>query len=332
MNYKFLLVLIPLFISKLLFSQEVSMSANVIKAHTIEQNGIMKFNNIFDLDSTGVYMLKSSRLSKANIILEHLDDDLCKNKSREIKFKEAIKPDNLLIFNDNLYFFYTKKVNINEETYLYCQSVNKETLNLNNDEIVITNGLSKYKEFNYKLSPDKTKLLIRHKLIESPYYREDTISGMVDSSEMSRLELLVFKENMIPYWELDENLKSDNKFCKLLQIEINDIGNIFILGETIEKSIKEKKQISEELLFSYTDKGQLVLISRLSISNYFLTGLKAIYGNDNTIQIYGLYSELAKGNSKGYFSMTYDVMLDKFTDKHIRQLDNDLILHGLTDK
>ena len=221
-----------------------------------------------------------------------------------------------LYFNKNLYLFTTVDNKDGNTTTLFVQSVNEESLELNNDkqkidEFYFTKKYD-YRSISTMSSPDGSKVLVTY-----PIHKSENVEKIV---------LHVFDKDMKSLYkqEIDKSLDDQTFIVEESRIENN--GDVYLLGRAVRKH--DRTLIYYSMISSYdidnynfikvTNQGQELETFKLHLYKKLILKSSFAIGAGGNIQLAGLYKEYKTPEpvfmNYGSFYITLDANNGKFLD------------------
>jgi hypothetical protein len=308
-------------------------------------------------DQTGVYAILFPRpqaineivIIKRKIKLAHITPDLTMERVVELNLKEGdVEKDYefALWLNNELYIFSSFQNQRLKRTFLFAQTVDKKTLEVNDDVMKIAeidyNDFNKFKyaEFDYKLSPDSTKLLITYALLD----KNNTI---LDKG------LSVFSNNFTTLWHSRDLGPQDSSVFRFDEFAINNNGDVYILGKSFEsrKELDNHQKYKRVVKFYFygdylrlrelpwyeyrvvalTYSGTRKQVFTPSVPNRFVRNLTLTAIGGDKILCAGVFSNEKSYSVLGNCSFIIDVHNNRMTHS-LHNFSSDFITEGLNKK
>lgn len=329
------LILISVFSSA--FSQTHTNKAALQWGNEIELKRRSTLNSVIGKDDSGIYVMvqKIKGVYKFEYTLSRLNNKMNLEKSALIDLsynQKSMSYEFSLIFNNELYV-YTSFVNRKQKVkYLFVQSIDKKTLQSNNDLKKVADFPYKTKYnpgfFEYEMSKDSSKLLV--------YY--DIPSA---SDEKQNFGLHVFDESMTELWSKKVELPYETDMFDIEDYQVDMFGNVHLVGlyynEKAQKIRNGEVNYSYRVL-SYRDNGDVLKKYRIAIEGKFLTAMNVAINNDKDIICGGFYSDNDKGNKRGIFNidgvfyLKIDNETQKVVKKDMKAFSMDFITEGMSER
>jgi len=251
--------------------------------------------SIFGHDETGYYALSY----EYKYVIEHYDPELKFKRKKELDLKYGWWSERELLavyhFHDKIYLFSSE--NRLRRKLLYVETLDKTTLNHNNDENVILNvrNLRGYSaEFHFKSSRLEQKLLV--------YSQLD-----VTSRHISDLNFILFGKDLEIDWEHTERILFEDRPPGNNIMKVSDSGNAFLLSLVKEEKVAGLFYIqnSKYVLLAITENAKNAHQYPLYFPRHYIHGIQIEPGLDHDMSCAGFYSPGSNINAAdGIFYMT----------------------------
>ncbi|NQY09468.1 MAG: hypothetical protein HRT71_08130 [Flavobacteriales bacterium] len=286
-------------------------------------------------DKTGIYVLKKQRKGLYGMgsiaTIEHYDTKLKKTKSvvLDLEYKGKDREyEGSFHLNENLYIyssFRNQRLKIN---FLFVQTLNKETLQLNNDiqKIAEINYENKNKlnagRFSFKISRDSTKVLVHYHM---PH----------DKGAKEKLGFHVYDNEMKPIWNKVVTLPYLEELFNTMDYEISNTGDIYVLGRIYKEKQKlffyGKRNFNYHIL-SYSNTGSVVREYPVKIEGKFLTDMQIAINRDRDIICAGFYSDEGTTSINGSYFLKIGGVSKEIMAKNFKEFGMDFITQTMTEK
>jgi hypothetical protein len=304
-------------------------------------------------DSTGMYAIWFPAIPAPNeivliprqICVTHLTPEMEMAPLVPLNLKEGgvHKDFEFAVKLDNEYYVFSSFQNQRlKKTFLFAQTIDKNSLELNSEHIKIAeidySEYSKFKNasFEHTLSPDSSKILIRHVLLEK-------------DGEVISMGLSVFSQKLTPLWETTNVATGDVNLFRFEKFDVNNNGDVFILGKAFEnieafRSYRKPKIRGlfplyyskvmveypkfEYRLMSLTQNGNLQQNFKLTLSGDFVKSLSMTPLDEESVICAGVYSRNNTYSAVGSCSFIVHPGKNQITVNH-SPFDEDLITQGL---
>lgn len=248
--------------------------------------------NICYLDGK-YFMLKNKKqnfFKKAVPKLSRYSNELNLELNTTPNLKEG-KKDKILekvIYMDNeMYLFSSFKNQKLKKNFLFFQSIDKETLELDDDlqkvaEIDYSSN-SRYNagNFGFEMSRDSTKLMVYYNL---PY----------NKNENEKFGFHVFDKHMNEIWKKDITLPYTDNLFVVKNYELDNNGNAHILGKVYNDYAVEKiggnPNYNFEIL-SYLNNGSTLKKYHIKTKDKYLSDMQIVVNKQQDIICTGFYSD-----------------------------------------
>lgn len=324
-----------LFLSIIAFGQTKSKRVDILWGPEQKESKRSTLSDFIGNDANGIYLLskRGTGLYGLNFVysIEHFDDKMIKTKSVELELKEQKEREFefIVYLNNNIYVFSSFINQKIKNNYLFVQSINKETLQPNNDLKMIAeidySGHSKYNsgKFNYKVSSDSSKFLIYYEL---PY----------DKNENECFGFHVFDVSLNKLWEKQIVLPYKDGLFEVEDFKVDNNGNVHLLGLIFQDKRKEKRNGEPNYkyqILSYYNNGNDLEEYYIQIEDKFLTDMKiAINNDDNTIICAGFYSSKGTYSIEGSYFLKIDSQTKEIISKEFQKFGIDFITQNMTER
>jgi len=260
--------------------------------------------SIFGYDETGYYAVTY----EYEYVIEHYDQELKFKRNKELDFRYGWWSERELLavyhFHDKIYLFSAE--HRLRRTLLYVETLDKTTLDQNDDENVILNvrNLRGYSaEFHFKSSRLDQKLLV--------YSQLD-----VNSRHISDINLIMFGKDLEIQWEHTERILFEDRPPVEDIVKVSDNGNAFLLSLVKDEKVTGLfyMQNSKYVLLAITDNGENAHQYPLYFPRYYIHGIKIEPGLDHDMSCAGFYSPGYNINAAdGIFYITLNNQLKKLS-------------------
>lgn len=257
-------------------------------------------DDIIAYDETGFYALKQERsglMSRSTLMVEKFDNDMNFVNSQEIEFEYEGKSKSFEFFihMDDIIYVGTSFYNAKKKTnYLFIQSLNLETLTLNDDieqiaEITSENSSKRNTGyFSHLTSRDKSKFMVYYSLPK-------------EKKSARKYGAHVYTRDLEEVWSSEYSMPELNDGFMSLAHKLDNKGDFYILGSTTNS---EDEAVYR--LLCYTDEGKKVEEVDLSADEYYLTDIKLTIDDDLNIICGGFYKDFEASGITGSFYMKID--------------------------
>ena len=263
-------------------------------------------------------------------ILEHFDKNMKFLKANEIEImfeKKELDMEFIVFYGTELLVFSSFSNVKLKKNFLFVQTVNQNTLELNNDlkkvaEISFENK-TKYNNgyFGFEVSRDESTMLIYYKL---PY----------EGKSNEKYGIHVYDVNMNELWHKQVVLPYSDKLFEVQDYKVSNNKDVYILGKLYEEKVKESRKGEPNYTYkviAYKDQGNLSVSSTIEITDKYIYELNiAINDNDQIIGT-GFYSDGGSG-VKGIFFTRVSKITGEIEKQSYKEFGIDFIKQNLTVK
>jgi hypothetical protein len=253
-----------------------------------------------------------------------LDLNLIKTVPYEIKHKkEDLSYEFSRISKDGQIYLFSEYLNLgSKEHLLYLHKFDKENLTINGagEKIVDISykGHNRFQigKFSISNSQDSTKTLIYYKFPKT-------------NSDYEQFGLIVYDDGMNEMWRKEVELPVKEKMFELINIEVGNNGNVYILSkEILEEHLNLAKYREHKYnIYEYTIDNSDPKIYELETKDNKFTDIRFILNNEDDLLCSGFYST-KKDFSKiaeGVFYMKIDnnsrnILVSEFTELNLAVL------------
>lgn len=291
---------------------------NTIKYGPYQYNGKKPtFGNIFSSNETSITTIVSENNKGTAIKLQRFDLDLNLITAKVINLKAERKNlsfHTIIDNNDKYYVLSTFKNQKLKKNVLCMQTINKETLELN-DDFKILDALAYPKTwkansgfYESHISEDKSKILIYN------------LSPRIND-ENQKIGISVYNSSLELLWKNQSTLPDINKNLNVQSVKVNNSGNVFLLAEHYDNGKRAKiKNGSTNLSFkllSYGKGKNNYKSFDIKHSKYFAEDLRINFNKNGDLICSGYYSTDNMSVTNGiYFSITNGQTLEVKTEKY----------------
>lgn len=315
-------ILLALLISQLVHSQS---GINDVKMTWGEVNKKLRrkaIKEIISQDETGYYILQmkvESNLSLSSII-EHYDINLKRTNSNELS--NNIKKNNgnvefVIEFNKKLYMFWSSKSNPSQRQSLNVSSINKNTLEINNDDKVLVEH--KYQQdnqtYDYELSEDYSHLMIYYDL---PY----------GEGQREKLGIHVFDLDLNILWMDNIHLPYKENLFEAKQYKVDDEGNAYLLGLIYLSPPKKRKKEETKYkyhILKYVNNGKELIDYKVHVEDIYITDILIRLTDKQDLICSGFCTEVGSPDKTGCYFLVIDKDTKKNIDKNVEWIGDDFV-------
>lgn len=311
-----------------LFSQTKSKKVDISWGEEQKTSKKLTLNDLIGFDESGIYALKTKG---SKYYLEHYNNKLNISNTVELDL-EREKQENtfefILQWNNRLLLFSSYPDKSTKKNHLYVQSIDKQSLSLNNDIKKISEidfegrRRSQSGSFNYSISNDSSKLLIYYSL---PYRK----------NKNEEFGFHVFDKNMEQIWEKQINLPYEEGLFKIEEYTISNTGDVYVLGVAYKEKRVSKRHGQPNYnyqILSYSDKGSNFKNIDVELEGKFLTDMQIAINEKDEIICAGFYSTEGTYSIKGSFFLKVDAVNKKVKHSNFKEFDMDFLTQNLSEK
>ena len=267
---------------------------------------------------------------KQKPIIEYYNSKMKLVRSRELdldyKGKERFLKDVVMVGGRlwMLSFFYNEK---HEKTYLFAQEVNKNTLNLTKDMIMIGEQDETNRErqdvFSLAQSRDSSKIVI--------------FNRQPNSKDGQSFSLAVYDADFKEQWAKDAKLPYGKKNFSVEDYQVDNHGNVYLLGiiytEGSNRLERRGKPTYQYDIVAYLKDSTLdVQEYKIQLKDKFITDLTFRVADDGDIVCAGFYSEKDAKGMKGSCFFKINPRTKDMTSISTREFDFNFVTANLSDK
>lgn len=291
-------------------------------------------NDVIATDETGFYTLSSKRggySGNETITVSHFNNSANLLQSSEVelvKDKKEMKFEFFVQMQDQLFVFASyadKKV---KKNYLYVQSMNKKSLQVNNDrkklaEIPYQNKFFKGAgAFNYSMSRDSSKIIVFYFLPYEEYGNEKFGFHVLDS-EMNEL------------WSNNITLPYTDELFEVKTHLLDNFGNVHVLGKKYYDKLKDRRKGNPNynyVVLSYYKGESEAREYDVAVKEKFLTEMQFEINLDHELICAGFYSNKGMSGADGCFYLKIDSESKEIVVENFMEFDLDFITQNMSDK
>lgn len=326
-------IVVLILFSGIAFGQKKTTKATVLWGDEQKESKKSTLSDIVGYNDDGFYTLKTkgSYFGGSTITLEHYNNKVKRTKEVELILKEGKKDKNfefIVQLNDELYLFTSFLNKKLQKNYLFFQSINKKTLQLNNDlekiaEISYTRKWnSDYGNYDYSLSRDSSKLIVYYNL---PF----------EEDEPEKFGFHVFDMNMEEIWSRNIELPYSDELFRIISHRLDNYGNVHVLGKKYEKKAKDtrKGEVNyKHHILSYYDNQSNMKEYIVDVPGKYLNEMQIEVDDDRELICAGFYSNVSSNGVDGTFFLKIDSQSKKLIVKNFKEFDQDFLTQNLTVK
>lgn len=315
------------------FGQNTSNKVNILWGEKQKESKRSTLSDIIGHDETGIYAIQQKRKGLYGLYtetsLEHYNNKMNRTKSVRLDLRAQNKEKDFEFMvhqNDEIYVFSSFKNQKLKQKFLFIQSINKETLQANNDLKKITevdySKSSKYNSgnFNYETSRDSSKILIHY---NSPYKK----------GQNEKFGFHIFDNTMNELWAKKVTLPYKEELFEIKDYKIDNQGNIHILGRIFKDKRREKRKGKPNYkyqILSYYNNGNTVKEYPIKIEGKFLTDMQIAIDDKQNLICAGFYSSENTYTIKGSYFLEVDRETKEIKTKNFNEFEIDFITQNMS--
>jgi hypothetical protein len=277
----------------------------------------------------GYYVLQKQMISmyRISIYLLFLDLNLNQIVSKELTFEyngKSLKFIHALHLNGELYLFTSYTNMIQNKNYLFVQTLNKATLQLNNDLRPVSEFDVNPKEktgghYHISVSNDSAKVVV---MSEQPELKNG----------IAKFSYKVFSNQMQEIWSKEMSINVPSTLFIAKEIIVSNQGDVFLLGKLFKQEFTWGRPEYSYSLISCSDMGQNVSEYYFQADDKVFTDVKITIGLDSNIICGGFYSETNTQNLDGYFILKIDDKTHEVIETNYYKLSIDFLTQSMSEK
>lgn len=327
------------FLSLASYAQSSSNNVDILWGTPVEDSKRMDVSAIVGNNDSGIVVLRYENQPVAGSFLardyafEHFNSELTRDKVRELNFEREGKKGEYeftIQAPGHLYFLSSARDKSEKRKILYVQELDPRTLDGKESprpimEMDISNeGSRNYGRFDFALSPDSSKLV----LFAMP--AEDK------KSDVDIIDIRVFDSDLDLMWERQIRLPYRDELLSLWRYEVDNDGNVFVLGRLITKQRKIIKKGDppnyEFRIFGLYPDTEEILDYAVDSQGKFLLHPKLRTNANGEVLCAWLYSSVGSRSSEGTFLLKMNGRTGEVEIKDFRKYDIDLLTQNNTEK
>ncbi len=221
--------------------------------------------------------------------------------------------------NGELYWI-TEKEGEEKDRSLYAQKINQTSMQLEGETLTLETLKDKRRDkadFSFLRSLDKKKFAV----IGFPGIEKDA---------NEQFSLSVFDENMKKIWNKDIELPYQAKLFQMVDFQIDNEGNFYLLGKIYVEKAREKRKGEDESNYSFAmliykgnqDKPEQY---NIALDGLFIGDLGFKMDNKNNVVLTGFYNESYKQGHKGVFFLKIDTQQKAIVSRSTKAFSKELV-------
>ncbi len=315
--------------------QSKTKRVDILWGPQLKESRTTTLHDIVGYDENGIYVIKEENISafrlSSSYVLANYDNEMApvgsykielQTKKKKRNFEFSIQIDNIL------YFFSSFKNQKQKKNYLFLQTFDKKNLGVRDDLQMIAEidyaGNSKYNpgSFNYKLSNDKSKVLIYYSL---PY----------NKGQNEKFGINIFDNEFNLLWKKRITLPFKDELFKFSDYEIDNYGNVYLLGKLTQKKSKFERSGTPNfkyMILGYSADSLDANVYRVEVEGKFLTDMQIAINEDGDIICAGFYSSGENFNIEGSYFLKINGRSKEIVSKAYKEFGVDFINQYMSQK
>jgi hypothetical protein len=304
---------------------------------------------IIGYDETGFYLYTFHKEAPNDIYVDHFDKQLKRTLTKKVQYLPGVKNrlfEYMMLSNNKIFIFSSYSNSSEGKRYLDVQTIDKNTLTLNNDikQLIEIDDRYGYRgNFEIKVSKEKSKILIYWDYAEQ-------------KSKEEKLSFKAFDGDMNQLWEKEIILPYKDKCFAIESCDIDDSGLLLFTGalfedkamELREKNVgitlfdkfafkkmlkegKDKNLSYDYMILTYSSNNDTPQEYRLSLEGKFIRDLKMEINKEGDIVCAGFYSNKGLKSIKGTFYIKIDSKSKQIIKNNCKQFSMDFITSGMSE-
>ena len=318
---RFGIFFLSVFFYSLIWSQDDLDQLEVHLGPQIKENRGSTLQDIVGHDENGFYALKRAPSgifgSNQAFSLEHYDFDFKLINFNEVELLQKARRGSLqeiVQFHGELYMLNAYRDKQAKRNSLFVESIDRNSLKKNKDLTRIAEinyqGYSNFNSgsFSYELSRDSSTMLVFYSLPFDPRVEE-------------AFGLHVFGENLEEIWKKEIKLPYESNLYDLIDFQVDEQGNVFILGRVFKQNRRERKGGEPNYIYeitAYFNNGRAREKYQINIKGKFLSDMKmttdiegkllcaGFYGAEKSKEIIGSYFLKIDPETKAIVAKNFD--------------------------
>lgn len=277
----------------------------------------------------GYYVLRSE---KGNYIIEFIDMNMVTKKSFEIpddlEYKEKKrKIEKLFMVGENIYMITYQTATKENIQYFFIESLNSNTLALNNDmKVLYEYSYEKKREtvntVSILVADDKKHFLVYRNILDEKGEDETFNVKMMDASLNIKWE----KEFKLPYLA---------SLFSVSRMFIDSKANMYFLGTLAKEKRVSKRSAGSNYtthVIAVLNEGQDIEDLELKLDTKFISDCQITVAGNGDIIAAGFYSEIGSQTLKGSFYMSVDAKTRQVKSSNMKEFSFELLTENMTEK
>lgn len=317
------------------YGQSGAKNFEVKISEEIKESNRFSFSDIVGYDETGFYALSIKDVGRFSLNstfkLSHFSKNVKLTNEAETELKENKKPmsfEFIVQMDEILYVFSSQEDKKAYTNNLYVQTINKSTLELNNDRRIIseidyqTNFKYDRGSFDYGLSRDSSKIIIYYNL---PY----------EKKEYEKFGFHILDAGMNEIWSNAIVLPYTDELFVIQDYRLDNFGHVHVLGKKYHEKLKStrKGEVNyHHLILSYYKGEDKPKEYDVKLEDKYLNEMRIEVNDDKEIICAGFYSNIGVLHIDGSFYLKIDNETKEIVVKNFKEFSLDFITQNLSDK
>lgn len=259
--------------------------------------------------------------------IDYFSSNLKKINTRKVDFGVMTQNrsfEALFQMRNQRFYLFSSYLNSDKENVLETQLMRPKTLELSSNQKELHRlSFQGYRKNNsgsygFKMSQDSSKLLVYYNL---PYERKAN----------EKFGFKVYDQFLKPVWEKEISLPYTDELFKLVQIRLDNKGDLYVIGKVYRDKLKARAQGRPNydfVVIAYRKNGTAKEEYEINLNDKFITDVQIAVEESGNIICAGFYSELGNGGIKGTFYATVDAKSKTITKGSFKEFDTDFIIEG----
>jgi hypothetical protein len=230
--------------------------------------------------------------------------------------------------NSQIHVFSSYANKKTKKNSLYTQTLNKKTLQANNDRKKIADIPFESKmfkgvgAFDHSLSRDSTKMIIFYHL---PY----------EKNESEKFGFHVLDDKMNEIWSDDITLPYTDELFEIHSHLLDNFGNVHVLGKKYYEKLKDRRKGNPNynyVILSYIKGENKAREYDVKLEGKYLTEMQLEINLDRELICAGFYSNKGVSGADGSYYLKIDSESKEILLKNFKEFDLNFITQNMTDK
>ncbi|MGB0868673.1 MAG: hypothetical protein ACPGSD_03665 [Flavobacteriales bacterium] len=294
-------------------AQEQKIKTKVKIGEEFKSSKKVYISKLFNSSEEGFYTLKLRYRRDDEIILNKFNSELKLIKENAIKFTKK-EYQFTIDLKPSAQIFTSFRNNKHKIHYLFAHPFNESELSLNEPKKVMeipfeNSSVHNAGNFDYEISPDSNKILLYS---NHPF----------KANEKEKFSFSVFDKELNLIWNKTVTFPYSDKLFSLQDFEIDNDGNLYILGKLYNDKVVEKrngKPNYKYIILSYKNNGNVTKEYKVELENKFIRDLTFGINNQQDFVCAGFYSEKGTTSIKGSYYFEIDHESGKFLKENTKE-------------